>query len=412
MIGMDQQAHDCGFVDSGFAVLGIHGDFIPDPTPCSRFGWLSDDLVTMLDQQDYSSVVPAVCADVYQMEGVLASGSPVLSGAVSLGDYFAGDLVAGSSDISVMLDVNTGRISPASLGKPGHEAALVDSVEDAPAVQSVKYQQWLFNLDPIIFEQETIALLARSATDVPYGHQKRVNNIFKAIKAGSVLARLDTFYMPMQWQDEQAGCLDWIRPVSASMYVGASWDPGLGFVTGSAYGSYINTNFTPSLHAVNMAPNSCGIGAYITGLPINSSNPLWDALGPTTGQTRCAVYVYQSPNVNSFSNCSITGDSNSQGALNNTQANSASNGVIQHNRASASLQELYMNGTLIGAKNYTNNSRALPNVSIPIGASNTNGYINPSSGGKNVKLGAWWAGHYLDQYAQQVLIDAIAEYLE
>lgn len=254
------------------------------------------------------------------------------------------------------------------------------------------------------------ALFDRSSTSVPDAQKSRVNAAIVAIKNAGIWTKLDALILSPRWQDEQAGLLDWIRPVSFTKNGSASWSSTLGLVGSASAGSYFGPLFVPTTDAVHYTANSAGVGCYISAMPATATRSLFGGYGTQAGSyKRTNLQIYQTPNANSFSNSVINGyDGTSAEMVDNTAANSATTGLVQFNRTTSDASALYMNGTSVGSVNNNNGGRVVQDVSLYVLANNTNGSVISSS---DAKLYAWWAGAPLDTTEQTALKSIIDTYM-
>jgi len=254
-----------------------------------------------------------------------------------------------------------------------------------------------------------LALFDRSATEVPIIQKNKVDTAITTLIETGVWDKLDAFILSPRWQDEQAGLLDWKRPVSFTKNGSASWSSTLGLVGASSAGAYFNSVFTPTTDAVNYTANSAGIGCYISEMPTVAARSLFGGYGSQGTYKRINLQIYQSPNANSFSNSVINGyDGTGAERVDNTAANSATTGLVQFNRTSSALSGLFMNGTSVASVNNNNGTRIIQDVPIYVLANNTNGSIGAHS---DAKLYAWWAGAPLDVTEQAALKSIIDAYM-
>jgi len=259
-------------------------------------------------------------------------------------------------------------------------------------------------------DSSAASLFSRSGTTVPDAQKSRVNTAIKALKAAGVWSKLDAFIISAKWQDEQAGLLDWIRPVSLVKNGAASWSATYGLQGAISAGAYFGSAFTPTTDATNYTANSAGIGCYISALPSTDGTYLFGGYGTQAGaHKRTGLAFYKSPNNNSFSNSVMNGaDGVSADRIDNTAANSATTGLVQFNRTTSAISTIYMNSTSIGATNNAYAGRLIQDVSLHILANNTNG---STVGVCDGKLAAWWAGAPLDTTEQTALKSIIDTYL-
>jgi hypothetical protein len=95
------------------------------------------------------------------------------------------------------------------------------------------------------------------------GQQVLQNQLVLDLKAGGIWAKLDSFRVYATDGDSDFALIDWKRLVMCTAVNSPTFTTNVGY-RGNGTSAYINSNYNPSLHAVNLSLNSASIFAYIS----------------------------------------------------------------------------------------------------------------------------------------------------
>lgn len=85
-------------------------------------------------QHDYSFHAGPISDESYSADCAWEAAAAVAAFDIGMGDYFQLALVYGGSMVVMEINVETGTVSPRSLGMPGYVAPIADRIIDPPVV--------------------------------------------------------------------------------------------------------------------------------------------------------------------------------------------------------------------------------------------------------------------------------------
>jgi hypothetical protein len=95
------------------------------------------------------------------------------------------------------------------------------------------------------------------------GQQTLQNQLVVDLKDGGIWSKLDSFRVYATDGDSSYALIDWKRLVMCTAVNSPTFTTNVGY-RGNGTSAYINSNYNPSLHAVNLSLNSASIFAYIS----------------------------------------------------------------------------------------------------------------------------------------------------
>jgi hypothetical protein len=95
------------------------------------------------------------------------------------------------------------------------------------------------------------------------GQQVLQNQLVVDLKNGGIWAKLDSLRVYATDGDSDFALIDWKRLVMCTAVNSPTFTTNVGY-RGNGTSAYINSNYNPSLHAVNLSLNSASIFAYIS----------------------------------------------------------------------------------------------------------------------------------------------------
>lgn len=122
------------------------------------------------------------------------------------------------------------------------------------------------------------------------GQQTLQNTLLVALKSAGVWAKLDRFTVYATDGDQDYACINWKAPGTrnTTRINSPGFTANKGFTSG-VNGTFLDTNFTPSTDAVQMADDSASFGGWFTE-NINSSTSL-EIVSGTSGLNRNFIRV-------------------------------------------------------------------------------------------------------------------------
>jgi hypothetical protein len=96
-----------------------------------------------------------------------------------------------------------------------------------------------------------------------YSQRLKQNQLLLDLKAGGIWSKLDSFRVYATDGDSSYALIDWKRLVMCTAVNSPTFTTNVGY-RGNGTSAYINSNYNPSLHAVNLSLNSASIFAYIS----------------------------------------------------------------------------------------------------------------------------------------------------
>ena len=217
------------------------------------------------------------------------------------------------------------------------------------------------SLGEVVYEPETIALLARAAVQPTTALAVLINTTIKGLKDDGVFALCDCLYV-RGVHEAQLACQNWIKNAHNSTLVNSpTFTPKQGF-TGNGSSSYINNNYIQSTQAVNYSTTSSTI-MVMSGI-IGTQNAR-GLLGTNEGSgvKNNLIYFYTAANEIAYLN-----------DANGYSPNNITNGAYLGYAKSGTTIKGYLNGAPSGADGTTNN-RAVNTVSMFELGINLNGGI-------------------------------------
>jgi hypothetical protein len=221
--------------------------------------------------------------------------------------------------------------TPTNTGTPTNTPT--PSVTPGPILPTLDYHLNTENSDNILTESGdyldiNISLTSQYITLLNYANtqgytlpsvelQREQNNIIQGFLDAGLWDDMDTFYVFINNDPtlEQFSRLNWITPSAYTITTSGTTNYGISGYTFNGTNQYLNTNYIPSVNAVNYSLNSCSRFIYkcdtdtddsvLDGnvLVINNSNNTNHMLNRSTSSTTCKVNR-ASEIINSFQDCS------------------------------------------------------------------------------------------------------------
>lgn len=159
-----------------------------------------------------------------------------------------------------------------------------------------------------------------------------------------------------------------------------TFTPGSGWSSGGSLSTYINTNFAPATHGVNLVQDSTGIVLYTPTNEAGSGTKV--EFGGNGAALQHAIvsslFTGGTPGVNIRINAATSGSSTGTGT---------SNGVYVFNRTSSTNIDIYKDGLLVSSVTVTSTGRTTSNLYLLV--YNNNG---AAAGGTTKTIGFWMIG--------------------
>lgn len=316
-----------------------------------------DDIIASEDADDVTISGTTMGAN-DQTVTIMVDGDIVGTAVVSDGVWSASAL-----DLTAYIDGGTHEVT-----------ADVADIHGNPAIQASRTVT-------IQFDSDASALFARMSTPPSNQWKQRIDDLIVELKASGYFQLMDSLYIPRTGETQQAALLDWRRSTKSAILNGsATWSAADGFVGSIAAGSYVDTDFTPSVDGVNLALNSGCIFAYIVTRPQISGGTgyVWGASG-TAGNNNAIASDNPATGAVSYSL--------SNSALRTSANSKAGTGLLCIVRTSATTVTAYLNGVYIDTTSVAT-ATSLCDRAIAILASRTSLIGSCSSGA----IAAWGAG--------------------
>lgn len=137
----------------------------------------------------------------------------------------------------------------------------------------------------LVFCAEAIALFARMTVEPSRELKVKINALIVTLKLDGTWDLLDTLYVPLGGETEQAMLLDWKRSGKSAAFSGAvaSTSATYGFEVGAS--SYVDTDYNPAVDATNVERNSHTTFAWVTKLPDWTGGPMWHPIWQRASNT-------------------------------------------------------------------------------------------------------------------------------
>lgn len=218
---------------------------------------------------------------------------------------------------------------------------------------------WSF--DNFGLEPEAVALIARMTTPPDAQRIALINSTYRGLKTAGILSKLDALWV-MAAHDSQAAGLNWINsshtlsPVNSPTF---TVDRGY---AGDGATSYMDTNYNPATHGVNLTQNSGSFGVW----SMTSAQQSTSIAGWLDGSDGITILPRSSGNVFSGrvnTGITVTGSVNGDGM-----------GFYVVSRSDASTQSHFKNGAL--ANSDSRSSTAINSNNLYIGRSAASSYVS------------------------------------
>lgn len=221
------------------------------------------------------------------------------------------------------------------------------------------------------FRPQTRNLIAAMTTKPTDARALVIDTLIGALIDGGVWARLDFLYV-FAAADSQAALLDWVTPSRSASLVNTPTFTADRHIACDAVNQSINTNFTPSTHAVQMTGTDIFLAAYER----SESNGTGRVMGASGGGPLVEVYSRDlSNNAAARLNCAnlttLKASVTSSLGLTTWQRPGTGNGRLSKNGTVEA--EVALSGTL---------TSALPTSAIHVNARNVNGTPGNFRGGQ------------------------------
>lgn len=203
-----------------------------------------------------------------------------------------------------------------------------------------------------VYDTDTIALLGTMSVQPTATRAGLIDALIAGLKTDGIWSLLDLFYVQAA-HDSQAARLNWINPATYTCLEVASptFTTDQGYA-GNGTTSYLNTQYTPSTNAVNLAQNSATIAVWSRTAAVDKF-----VFGNGTSTGIIAIGTR------------LTGDFFSYRMNQSTTTATAStdgSGLFAASRSGASATQGYRNGATLGAAGSAA-SAALPAQALNIG---------------------------------------------
>jgi len=249
--------------------------------------------------------------------------------------------ISGATSITYLLDaadenkyVRVVQIETNGVGSDSANSAASGQITSVPA----------FDAD----YQSVLDYATAQGYTLPSGGQQTLqNDLLVALKAAGVWSKLDTFANFATDGDSDFALIDWIRLTDYTAFNSPTFTTNQGF-TGDGTSSYVSSNYTPSIDAINFTLNNASFGTFVrdfgtvgTGrnaISLSSNGvPLWFRFNDQR------LYV----NSNSFVPAIIA---------------PANKSFVVGDRDSISLHSYYLNGNFVASD--TDISSTIPSVNL------------------------------------------------
>jgi hypothetical protein len=175
--------------------------------------------------------------------------------------------------------------------------------------------------------------------------QTRQNRLITDLKAAGIWNRLDSFAVFATDGNSNFALIDWKRLSQYTAINNPTFTPNQGFKGGGT--SYINTNYTASLNAINYSQNNASIGVYV----LETAAGYMSAIQTTPTNVYAVLVPNRGFNLSRF---------NDAGAGGTPTSNITSTGLISMNRVNSTTYNFFNNGVL--HQQVTQTTTGVPNV--------------------------------------------------
>jgi hypothetical protein len=179
------------------------------------------------------------------------------------------------------------------------------------------------------------------------GQQTLQNQLVVDLKDGGIWSKLDSFRVYATDGDSDFALIDWKRLVMCTAVNSPTFTTNVGY-RGNGTSAYINSNYNPSLHAVNLSLNSASIFAYIS-----VSRTIGQIQG-YQGQFSGSSYLLMAAGTNNIGESSVNSTSSVTNGLTGV-------GFQLVNRLDANTLNVYYQGVLRNTNSSASVAASLPN---------------------------------------------------